>query len=116
MTKENAMLDRTHAGVRCHTLRLLRTVQGDLPRGSQGTVTYEMDNLGRHLILVHWDQGFAVPVFPDEVELQSTPRGSNRTPSTRDLSELVPKIHDTAPDRDIGNFYPLYVISRSKVG
>jgi len=70
-------------------------------------VAYEMDNLGRHLILVHWDQGFSVPVFPDEVELQSTPQGSNRTPSTRDLSALAPKIHVTALERDSGNFSTL---------
>ena len=98
------MLDHTHAGVRCHTLQLLRTVQGDLPRGSQGTVAYEMDNLGRHLILVHWDQGFSVPVFPDEIALQRTPRESNSTLSTRDLSALAPKIHVTALERDSGNF------------
>lgn len=64
------MIDRTHAGFRCNTRHLLRTVEGNLPRGSQGTVAYEMDNLGRHLILVNWDTGFSVPVFPDEVELQ----------------------------------------------
>ena len=98
------MLDRTHAGFRCHTLQLLRTVKGDLPRGSQGTVAYEMDNLGRHLILVHWDQGFSVPVFPDEVELQRAPRESNSASSMRDVSELAPKIHVTALDREIGNF------------
>ena len=101
------MLDHTHAGVRCHTLQLLRTVQGDLPQGSQGTVAYEMDNLGRHLILVHWDQGFSVPVFPDEVELQSTPHESNRTPSTRELSALAPTIHVTVLERDSGNFSAL---------
>src|SRR5229473_8274243 len=98
------MLDRTHAGCRCSTRQLLRTVQGNLPRGSQGTVAYEMDNLGRHLLFVHWDQGFSVPVFPDEVELQSAPHGSNSAPSTRDLSELAPKIHVTALDREIGHF------------
>jgi len=103
MEKEDTMLDRTHAGFRCHTRQLLRTVQGDLPRGSQGTVAYEMDNLGRHLILVNWDQGFSVPVFPDEVELDSAPRGSNRTPSTRDRSALAPKIHVTVLERDSGN-------------
>jgi hypothetical protein len=97
------MLDRTHAGCRCSTRQLLRTVQGNLPRGSQGTVAYEMDNLGRHLILVNWDQGFSVPVFPDEVELDSAPRGSNRTPSTRDRSALAPKIHVTVLERDSGN-------------
>jgi hypothetical protein len=31
---------------------------------------YEMDNLGRHLILVNWDRGFSVPVFPNEVTFE----------------------------------------------
>jgi hypothetical protein len=64
------MIDHTRSGVRCHTRRLLRTVHGTLPRQSPGTVVYEMDNLGRHLILVRWDSGLTVPVFPDEIELQ----------------------------------------------
>ena len=101
------MLDRTHAGCRCSTRRLLRTVQGNLPRGSQGTVAYEMDNLGRHLILVHWDQGFSVPVFPDEVEVYRGPHGSNRAASTGNLSELAPHIRVTVPERDSGNFSAL---------
>src|SRR5262249_348700 len=104
MTKENAMLDRRHAGFRCHTRQLLRTVQGNLPRGSQGTVASEMDNLGRHLLFVHWDQGFSVPVFPDEVEVHSAPHGRNRAPSTEDLLGLTPHIRVTAPERDSGNF------------
>jgi hypothetical protein len=29
---------------------------------------YETENLGRQLILVEWDSGFSVPVFPDEIE------------------------------------------------
>ena len=66
-----------------------------------------MDNLGRHLILVNWDQGFSVPVFPDEVEVYSAPHGSNRAPSTEDLLELAPKIRVTAPERDSGNFSAL---------
>jgi hypothetical protein len=65
------MIDRSHAGYRCSTRYLVRTVKGNLPRGSEGTVAYEMENLGRHLILVNWDSGFAVPVFPDEVELEA---------------------------------------------
>jgi hypothetical protein len=28
-----------------------------------------MENLGRQLILVSWDTGISVPVFPDEIEL-----------------------------------------------
>jgi len=50
---------------------LIRTVKGDLPRGSQGTVVYEMENLGRRLLLVSWDLGISVPVFPDEIELEA---------------------------------------------
>ena len=65
------MIDRTHTGLRCHTRHLVRTVKGDLPRESHGTILYEMENLGRQLILVNWDNGIAVPVFPDEIELES---------------------------------------------
>ncbi len=69
------MMDRTHTGFRCHTVRLVRTVHGDLSPGSQGTVVYEMDNLDRHLILVRWDKGIVVPVFSEEIEFEHE-RGS----------------------------------------
>jgi hypothetical protein len=65
------MIDRTQAGRRCHTRHLVRTVKGDLPRESHGTIVYEMENLGRQLILVNWDNGIAVPVFPDEIEIEA---------------------------------------------
>ncbi len=65
------MIDRIHSGWRCRTQRLIRTVKGDLPRGSQGTVVYEMENLGRQLLLVSWDLGISVPVFSDEIELEA---------------------------------------------
>ncbi len=65
------MIDRSHSSWRCHTRRQIRTVKGDLPRGSQGTVMYETENLGRQLILVSWDNGISVPVFPDEIELEA---------------------------------------------
>ena len=67
------MIDRTHTGFRCHTRHLVRTVKGDLPRGSRGTVVSELDNLDRHLILVAWDTGMSVPVFPDEIALEGEP-------------------------------------------
>jgi hypothetical protein len=34
-----------------------------------------MDNLGRHLILVRWDKGIIVPMFPEEIEFEHE-RGS----------------------------------------
>ncbi len=64
------MISRMHAGHRCHTRRFVRTVKGDLPRGTPGTVLYEMENLGRRLVLVQWDRGITVPVFPEEIELE----------------------------------------------
>ena len=35
------MIDQTQAGTRCYTVRFIRTVKGDLPRGSYGTVLLE---------------------------------------------------------------------------
>lgn len=61
------MIDRTRAGMRCRTLRFVRTVEGDLPRDTYGTIRYETENLERRLIMVEWDKGFTVPVFPHEV-------------------------------------------------
>lgn len=67
------MIDRTRTGVRCYTRHLVRTVKGDLPRGSYGSVVSETENLGRLLILVNWDNGISVPVFPDEIEIEGQP-------------------------------------------
>ena len=64
------MIDRTQAGRRCYTRHLVRTVKGDLSRASYGTIVYQMENLGRQLILVNWDKGISVPVFPDEIEIE----------------------------------------------
>jgi hypothetical protein len=63
------MIDRTRAGVRCRTIRFVRTVEGDLPKDAGGTIRYETENLGRLLVLVEWDRGFTVPVFPHEIEV-----------------------------------------------
>lgn len=63
------MTDHTRAGMRCRTLRFVRTVAGDLRKDTQGTIRYELDNLDRRLVLVEWDQGFTVPVFPHEIEV-----------------------------------------------
>ena len=65
------MIDRTRAGMRCRTIRFVRTVEGDLPKDAYGTIRYEMENLGRLLVLVEWDRGFIVPVFPHEIEVMA---------------------------------------------
>ena len=63
------MIDHTRKGMRCQTTLFVRTVEGDLRKNAQGTIRYEMENLDRHLVLVEWDQGFTVPVFPHEIEV-----------------------------------------------
>ncbi|MGH7961167.1 MAG: hypothetical protein ACRERD_04980 [Candidatus Binatia bacterium] len=62
-------MDHAHTGARCRALQHINTVKGTLPRGSFGTIRYEMDNLGRRLVLVDWDTGISVPVFPPEIEM-----------------------------------------------
>lgn len=63
------MIDRSRQGIRCRTVRQVRTPQGILPRGSYGTFNYEVDNMGRRIAFVSWDNGLKVPVFPSEIEL-----------------------------------------------
>jgi hypothetical protein len=63
------MIDHSKMGMRCRTTCFVRTVEGDLPRNSEGTIRCEMENLSRLLILVQWDRGFIVPVFPHEIEM-----------------------------------------------
>lgn len=62
------MIDRSRQGMRCRTVRQLKTAQGTLPRDSHGTFNYEAENMGRRLVFVNWDNGMRVPVFPDEIE------------------------------------------------
>ncbi len=63
------MVDRSRSGAACRTVHQLRTIEGILPRGSHGTILYEMDNVGRWLIFVAWNNGMRVPVFPDDIEV-----------------------------------------------
>lgn len=63
------MMDYSHAGRRCRTRHHVSTVEGVLPRHSRGTIRYELDNLGRRLVFVDWDNGMKVLVFPHEIEV-----------------------------------------------
>ena len=69
------MIDHTRKDLRCRITRFVRTVAGDLVKDSQGTIQFETDNFERLLIMVAWDEGFTVPVFPDEIELVEKEEG-----------------------------------------
>ncbi len=71
------MVDRRLAGAKCRMLFYIRTVKGDLSPNDQGTIVYEYESLERIQILVDWDRGFTVPVFPNEIEIQSEKEGKD---------------------------------------
>lgn len=64
-----SMIDRSHAGLRCRTVRHISTRDGFLWRDTRGTIRYEMNNLDRHLVFVDWDNGMNTPVFAQEIEI-----------------------------------------------
>jgi hypothetical protein len=65
------MIDRVIAGQRCRAVRTLPHPISPVVRHLEGRVRYGMENLGRTLLLVDWDDGKATLVFPTDVELDA---------------------------------------------
>jgi hypothetical protein len=63
------MVDTSLTGMRCRATKEIRSQQGLVRRYSEGIIQYNMDNLGRHLISVQWDNGVIDYVYPLEIEL-----------------------------------------------
>lgn len=63
------IIDRTHSGHTCRTLKVITTHADPLPCGLRGTIQYEMKTAGYHLVFVQWKNGRKVPVFIDEIEI-----------------------------------------------
>ena len=57
--------------VHCRARREIRTHAGNVRPATLGTIISEIDNLGRHMLQVHWGTGIRAYVFPDEVEIVS---------------------------------------------
>lgn len=70
--------------VRCRARREIRTHAGNVRPAAVGTIISEIDNLGRHLLQVHWGSGICAYVFPHEVEIMS--------PSTS-VANCCPTLH-----------------------
>lgn len=62
------MIESKPAGTRCLATREIRTHAGLIKRFTQGVILYDLDNLGRRLIYVQWDNGLAGYVYPIEIE------------------------------------------------
>jgi len=66
-----SMIDRGMAGRRCRALRTVPHPCAPVPRDLGGRVRYGLENLGRTLLMVDWDDGKSTLVFPTDVELVS---------------------------------------------
>jgi hypothetical protein len=63
------MINVSLQGMRCRAIRDIRNHRGMVRASTEGTVQYEFENFGRHLINVHWDNGLRLNVFADEIEI-----------------------------------------------
>ena len=63
------MINRNFSGSRCRVIRHVPYPGGAVHRFTLGTIRYEMENLGRELVMVNWDTGQATVVFPNDIEL-----------------------------------------------
>lgn len=70
---ENENLNRVANApvMHCRARREIRTHAGNVRPAAVGTIISEIDNLGRHLLQVHWGSGICAYIFPDEVEIMS---------------------------------------------
>ncbi len=67
------MIDVKLRGVRCRAVREIQSHQGRISMSAEGTIQYEIDNLGRHLIHVRWESGLSLNVFPGDIEILHSP-------------------------------------------
>ena len=63
------MIDSSLEGRKCRAVRDIRSYQGTVSASMEGTIQYEIENVGRHLIYVRWDNGLRLNVFPNEIEI-----------------------------------------------
>jgi hypothetical protein len=63
------MINTMLTGMRCRATKDIRSHQGLTRRFTEGTVQFDLDNLGRHLISVIWDNGVTDYAYPFEIEI-----------------------------------------------
>ena len=56
--------------LRCKAKRSIRAHQGLISAEDCGTIEGEIENLGRRMICVAWDNGLLMYVFPDEIKVE----------------------------------------------
>jgi hypothetical protein len=63
------MVDTSMTGMRCRATKEIRSHRGLIRRYSEGIIQYDINNLGRHLIGVQWDNSVIDYVYPLEIEI-----------------------------------------------
>ncbi len=63
------MIDLSTHGLKCRAIREIRDYRGKVNASAEGTIQYEVENLGRHLINVQWDNGLRLNVLADDIEI-----------------------------------------------
>ncbi len=66
------MIDTKRRGIRCRAKKMIRDHGVTIEPDNQGTIVYEIEDLGRRLILVEWDGDSSFYVFPSEIEIRGT--------------------------------------------
>jgi hypothetical protein len=51
---------------------MIRSATANIEPDHYGTIAYEVENFGRPMILVEWDSGVSLYVFPQEIEILET--------------------------------------------
>ncbi len=74
------MINTRLTGMRCRATKDIRSHQGLTRRFTEGTVQFDLDNLGRHLISVIWDNGVTDYAYPFEIEIIKVGEGSGLVP------------------------------------
>jgi hypothetical protein len=62
------MSDSMTVGIRCLATREIRTHAGLIRRFTEGVILYDLENVGRRLVYVQWDNGISGYVYPVEIE------------------------------------------------
>jgi hypothetical protein len=54
--------------------KIIRNHKVTIQPANQGTILYEVENLGRKLILVQWDGKSSTYAFPEDLEITGAPK------------------------------------------
>ncbi|OGQ18684.1 MAG: hypothetical protein A3C54_06775 [Deltaproteobacteria bacterium RIFCSPHIGHO2_02_FULL_60_17] len=63
------MIDLSSEGIRCRAAQEIRKNRAIVRPCTEGTIQYEIENTGRDLIHVQWDNGLSLNVSPSEIEI-----------------------------------------------